>query len=296
MRYIVGYDANDRGRDAIALASTLARRRDAELEIVLVMPTQTHNFDPYSPNRAYRQSLKEQAQEWLSEATELVPPDVTARTHLRFADSTAQGLIDASQELEAGLIVVGAARGSIVGRLTVGSVAGALLHAAEVPVALAPRGYPLQEGITRITCAMGERPGAEALLDVAIDSAASRRIELRLMSLVALADADPDTPRGRRARVHSAYVERARDHADGLAAKAVTSLPEGVPVTRVVAEGDSLEEAVAGTRFDRSELVLVGSSRLALGRRIFLGAAAAKILRVLPVPMVVVPRDYRAPQ
>jgi nucleotide-binding universal stress UspA family protein len=38
----------------------------------------------------------------------------------------------------------------------------------------------------------------------------------------------------------------------------------------------------------------VGSSRLAQPRRLFLGSTAAKILRELPVPMVVVPRT--APQ
>jgi len=35
-----------------------------------------------------------------------------------------------------------------------------------------------------------------------------------------------------------------------------------------------------------------GSSRLAEKNRIFLGSTANKVLRALPVPMVVVPRDY----
>ena len=38
------------------------------------------------------------------------------------------------------------------------------------------------------------------------------------------------------------------------------------------------------------ELAVVGSSRLARKRRLFLGATAAKMLRELPVPMIVVPR------
>ena len=36
---------------------------------------------------------------------------------------------------------------------------------------------------------------------------------------------------------------------------------------------------------------MVGSSRLSAPRRLFLGSTAAKMLRVLEVPVVVVPRD-----
>ena len=40
--------------------------------------------------------------------------------------------------------------------------------------------------------------------------------------------------------------------------------------------------------------MLIGSSRLAPQSRLFLGATAGKVLRALPVPMVVVPRGYRS--
>ena len=36
---------------------------------------------------------------------------------------------------------------------------------------------------------------------------------------------------------------------------------------------------------------MVGSSRLSAPKRLFLGSTAAKMLRVLDVPMMVVPRD-----
>jgi nucleotide-binding universal stress UspA family protein len=43
--------------------------------------------------------------------------------------------------------------------------------------------------------------------------------------------------------------------------------------------------------WDPEEIVLVGSSRLAATGQLFLGTTAAKMLRELPVPMVVVPRE-----
>ena len=45
------------------------------------------------------------------------------------------------------------------------------------------------------------------------------------------------------------------------------------------------------------DLVMVGSSRLAQPRKLFLGSTAAKMLRVLPVPMVVVPKhEFTQPE
>lgn len=115
------------------------------------------------------------------------------------------------------------------------------------------------------------------------------------MSLLALDDADPDDPWAQPADRQSGHVQRAEQHAGELADAAATALPRGCSeVSIVVAEGDSVEHAIAATDFQRSELVLVGSSRLVTGRRVFLGPAAARILRALHVPMVVVPRDYRA--
>jgi len=58
----------------------------------------------------------------------------------------------------------------------------------------------------------------------------------------------------------------------------------------VVARGDSIEDAVAQLSWEPGELAVVGSSRLAQPRRLFLGSTAAKMLHELPVPMVVVPR------
>ena len=44
--------------------------------------------------------------------------------------------------------------------------------------------------------------------------------------------------------------------------------------------------------FAASEVAIVGSSRLAQPKRIFLGRTANKMMRVLAVPMIVVPRGY----
>ena len=67
-------------------------------------------------------------------------------------------------------------------------------------------------------------------------------------------------------------------------------LPAGLDATVEIARGSTIEDAVQALDWHDGELVLVGSSRLAAPRRLFLGSTAAKVLRELPVPMIVVPR------
>ena len=47
-----------------------------------------------------------------------------------------------------------------------------------------------------------------------------------------------------------------------------------------------------GLDWEDGEVLVIGSSRLAQGRSIFLGSTANRILRALPVPMIVVPSGY----
>lgn len=289
MRYVVGYGPDRRGIDGLNLAVTLARGRGVELDIVTVLPAGGPTFHMYSPDRAYSHELEKQGSEWLDDAMSQVPSEIKVEGHLRRADSIAEGLTaeatDPGRGPVADLIVVGNSRKVRTGRLRLGSIADALLHSASVPVALAPAGYEMQPAITRVTCATGTREGSETLLAVAIREAAERRIPLRLMSLVAVGRDGSD-------RHRLEWVEIAQRHVAELSGRAVAALPEDCPTTTTVGHGDTLEEAVAAVDFSAGELVMVGSSRLAQPKRLFIGASVNKILRALPVPMVVVPRDY----
>ena len=138
------------------------------------------------PEAGYNDILNEQAQRWLDEGLALVPADVTARAHIRRGDSEAQTLIDAAVEMDAAALVIGATNSGLFKRFTIGSVAGSLLHSSPVPVALAPQGYHRTDPITRLSCGFGTRPGADELLDVAVESARDRGLPLRLVSLLAL--------------------------------------------------------------------------------------------------------------
>lgn len=285
MRYIVGYTDTPAGADALALGVRLARSMGASLDIVTVLRSEAR--PTLVPSDAgYERFLHETAEGWLKDAAAVVPRDVPTEGHIVYAESFARGLLDTSRDLEGSMIIIGAARGGLLGRATVGSVASALLHSAVVPVALAPEGSSTTVGLnslSRVTCAIGTRPGADELLDAAVLAAKAGHVPLRLISLVTIDMDDMTTP--------PAVAERAATHAEQVLAYAAGHLSEKLDVSVLTASGNRVEDAVNQVDWDPEELVFVGSSRLAKPRHIFLGSTAAKMLRELPVPMIVVPRD-----
>ncbi|KIS28224.1 universal stress protein UspA [Arthrobacter sp. SPG23] len=285
MRYVVGYSANARGHDAVNLAVSLARGRGAALDLMVAIPEVSPFSAAHAPKAGFETLLHEQARAWLDEALALVPADVPAEGHVRRGGSDAQTLMDACAEFQADMLIIGATSNGLFKRFTIGSVAGALLHAATVPVALAPHGYHRREALTRISCGLGTRPGADELLDYAVSMASNRDVPLRVVSLLTLDDGgSPDV------------AEAARSHAGNRVSAALPGGDAGVHVAAkadvVVAQGRSIEEAVDRLDWEDGEVLVIGSSRLARSRAIFLGSTANRILRALPVPMIVVPSDY----
>jgi nucleotide-binding universal stress UspA family protein len=285
---VVGYLATPGGADALALAVRFARTLDAQINICIVLPPDTAPPGTVPKGGGYEEVLAEQAQGWLDDALALVPDDVVAHPHLSFDESFADGLIREALRLQAIAVVVGGAGGGLVGSYSLGSVVNELLHSSPVPVAVAPRGTRDSkiERVHEITCAIGQRQGSDLLLATAVRASRAADIPLRLVSLVAL-----DPTFGSLRGDDEAVRAHALAHAERTLEAARDELPADFPVTSTIVNGPSVEAAVEQLGWDEGDVIMVGSSRLSAPRRIFLGSTAAKMLRVLDVPMVVVPRD-----
>jgi nucleotide-binding universal stress UspA family protein len=285
MKLVVGYLATPGGADAVALAVRLARTLGAELELCIVLPQDSAATARVSVG-GYDELLAEQAEKWLTDVG--VPDDVVAGRHASFAESFADGLIQEVARLEADALVVGGHGGGLVGSYTLGSVVNELLHSSPVPVVVAARGSRDSdiERVREVTCAIGEREGADLLLRTAVRFSKAAGTPLRLASLVAL-----DPVYGSLRGDEDALREHARAHAQQTLHTAKAALPEDIPVTSTIVDGRTVEEAVGQLEWHDGDLIMVGSSRLSAPKRLFLGSTAAKMLRVLDVPMMVVPRD-----
>jgi len=285
MKLVVGYLATGGGADAMALAARLARTLGAAVEACMILPPDRPLLGAAA---GYDELLTEQAEKWLAEALAVVPDGVDAHGHVSFDDSFAEGLIREVARLEADIMVVGGSGGGLAGSYSLGSVVNELLHSSQVPVIVAPRGTrdSTVDRVREVTCAIGRRQGADLLLDTAVRFSKAAGTPLRLVSLVAL-----DPTFGSLRGDEEAVRERAMAHARQALETAKAALPEGSSITSTIVDGPTVEDAVNKLEWHDGDLIMVGSSRLSAPKRLFLGSTAAKMLRVLEVPMMVVPRD-----
>lgn len=277
MRYVVGYSPSSRGRDAINLAVALASSLGAELDVVYVLKHQNPRLA--APRSNFGAMLQEQAVGWLEEAQQWVPTSLKARFHLRQAESTAAGLMEFAEAIGAGAIVVGGAKTGGWLFHSLGSVDNALLHRSRIPVILAPHDYSEQTKIGQIDCAVSAEIDSISLIEEAVATANRTGLPVRLVSLV-----EGEDGAGARAEAEAAVRELLDQSSVAPADSSRVSVAVGV--------GATVPDAVESVAWSAGSVLMAGSSKLAQRGELFLSSNTAKILTRLPVPLVVVPRDY----
>lgn len=283
MHLTVGYLATPTGDDGIALAAALAKTFDAEVDVVLIV---REELPDGHPGRAeYQQLLIAKGKGWVAGAVaNLADSGVTAGASVLVGESFAESLIEFAEGKASDLIVVGGARDGFFGGHTIGPVAGALLHCSPIPVALAPRGYAEDEpsAITEITVAVPTTSRTDNPLPIALTMASAAALPIRMISLVTL-EHDGDSSG---AEVRLAQIAAAEKNL--LAA--ARSVPDAPDIQSLVADGSTLESALKKLHWGAGDILVLGSSRFAAPRRIFLGSTAARILAGVDVPVIVVPK------
>ena len=285
MHLTVGYLATPTGDDGVALASALARTFDASVDVLLVVREELPDGHP--GRLEYQRLLVERGEQWVAGAVATLARDgVPAGSSVTVGESFAQTLIGFAEEKSSDLIVVGGARDGFFGRHTIGPVTGALLHSSPIPVALAPRGYAEDpdEAFAAVTAAVPTKPGDDNPLPFAITLASAAGLGIRMLSLVS---AENLAEAGSAREVRQLQVAAAEENL----AVAARALPDSPEIESLVADGMTLESALKKLNWDDGDLLVVGSSRFAAPRRIFLGSTAARILAGVDVPVIVVPRD-----
>ncbi|MBV7303002.1 universal stress protein [Corynebacterium sp. TAE3-ERU2] len=282
MRCVVGYEATPQGLDALNLGIDVAQSLDAELTIVLVLRRHDVFSHEYPPTGDAHDILLNQGFRWLKEALSLVPEDVRTCARIYSGATTAAGLSRAAEELEADLLCVGGASSSPLKRHKLGTVATDLLFGSPVPVALAPRGYR-RHPLSRITCAVGTRPGSGSLVETGLLTARRAEVPLRLLALLGV---NHDEARESFAQENAQRVLDDARVTLGIATRAV-------PVAIEMGKSSEITNAVDTVEWREGDLLCVGSSRVEQSRSVFAGSITMRILKHLTVPMIIVPRGHR---
>ncbi|MEJ8857698.1 universal stress protein [Variovorax robiniae] len=286
---IVGFTQDAGGREALALARTIAGGGNVALVVCVVTP---ESWGPTSlgVDVQYSRFLEEQAKGLLDEARALMGDTPNVRYEHVAASSASVGLTQAAERERADLIVLGYAGGSSVGRLFLGSATEELLHSASRPVATAPPGFAGAAALTRVTVGFSGGESAHGTVLHALGLAGALGLPLRLATFTVrerlgyAARVGPDA--------EQSMVERqtAQSQAALDAVRSQISVT-GYPVETAIGVGTDWDQAIAAVNWQEGDLLVLGSSRLGVLQRVFLGSTATKIVRASPVPVLVIPRQ-----
>ena len=284
-RIVIALEPGRVSPEAIELGDALARASDAPIGLLAIWRW----WEPVELALMVGEpSLREEARQ----ALRAVGERLRARGHnvterVEAATSIGSALHDAAAEDTTGLLILGPAHHSGIGRVVAGSTASNFLHGAPCPVAIPPRGFIAPAGWPqRIGVAYADTDeGREALRG----GAALARSAGRPLRVVAVADTRITLELALAPGYGVAEILEARRETTKRAVEdAIGALPAGVTAEAVTLAGDPVAKlADAG---DELDLLVCGSRSYGpLGALLF-GSVSRPLLHHTSIPLLVVPR------
>lgn len=291
MTIIVGHPTRTHDRAAISLGAMFARSLDTDLLVVSVVPAPWPTPVAGNVDKEFAAWSRTAGAAAVADAERVlgeVAADLESRAVAVPGRSVPTALMEQAAQVDAGLVVVGSAEDGAWERVALGSTADHLLHAAHVPVAVAPRGFATHAvpRFARATCAFRADRASVDVLRRTTEICAAAGAEVRIATFGVLGKTMyPPEVRGEQ-DVLDSFVEQS-EAALRDAARA-TGLRD---VDHVVATGRDWAEAVGRLEWRHDDVLVLGSSPRGVLARVFIGSHASRIIRHSPVPVVVVPES-----
>ena len=183
MTIIAAISASRQGTAPLHLAAQIARSTGDKIVAAAVIERPwPPRADPVEDE--YLGYVTSQARQSLERMVGKLPAELDTWVVVHQSTSVPTGLTDLAAEIGAELVVVGSSSSGLLGRVALGSVTGRLVHTAAVPVAIAPRGYPLCPDPIQPAdrCRTGAKPTSTASSPPAAELAKRWSVALRIVS------------------------------------------------------------------------------------------------------------------
>jgi nucleotide-binding universal stress UspA family protein len=142
MTIIAGFSSSRQGTAPLNLAAQIARSSgDKIIATAIVERPWPPKNDPIEDE--YLRYVTSQASKALERVISRLPAELDISMVVHQSTSIPAGLMELAVDDQADVVVVGSSSSGLLGRVALGSVTERLVHTAAVPVAIAPRGYPL---------------------------------------------------------------------------------------------------------------------------------------------------------
>jgi nucleotide-binding universal stress UspA family protein len=203
--------------------------------------------------------------------------------------SVSGGLLEAVDELESEVLVLGSASEGKLGQVVVGSTADRLLHSSPVPLTISPRGYrgPKAGGLTRITAGYPGTPETLHVVERVAALAEQLNVPMRVVTFAVRGRTMYPPEVGLRAE--DSILEQLATHARETLAQLKADGVIGKDVELQVVTGNGWDDALDAADWEDGDLLAIGTSPVGGIARVFLGSRGSKILRHSPVPVLVLP-------
>ena len=292
MTVVVGYLAGKSGSAPLHLAASTARTLRTSLTVATVVPRPWTFPSPARVDAEYAawadQLAADSAREAQRELASIAAPaEVVFHSHAH--RSVSGGLIEVVKELDADMLVLGSSANGQLGQVVVGSTADRLLHSCPAPVAIAPRGYRSARGgmLTRITCGY---PGTPESLEVVRRVAAlAERIEVPMRVITFAVRGRTMYPPEVGLHAEDSILAAWESQAGEMLAQLRTDEVVGPDVVLQVVSGNGWDQALDDADWQEGEILALGTSPRGDIAHVFLGSRGTKIMRVSPVPVLVLP-------
>ncbi len=294
MTIIAGFSSSRQGTAPLNLAAQISRwTGDKVVAAAVVERPWPAKDDPIEDE--YLRYVTSAASQAIERVVGQLPGDLDIPTVVHQSTSIPTGLTELVEAHDARLVVVGSSSSGLLGRVALGSVTERLVHTAAVPVAIAPRGYPLgPEPVRRLTAAYGGEADINGLIAAAAELAKQWPVQLRIVSFTVrpLTMFSGSIEPSAEDLVIQQWARRTMDDIVKQLnnVRANISVPD---VEVVVGSGHDWREAVENVPWEAGDMLLLGSGAAGQAAQVFLGSAASKILRHAPVPVMIVPRQQR---
>lgn len=284
-RIVAGVDFSDWTTAVLATASEVAQAFRAGLTVVYA---ERFEPPPYFTDRGVPElmdalaSQKRAARESLDKAVKR-DVDGSVNVETRLVETTAaSGLLDATEESGAGLVVVGTHGRSGLNRLLLGSVAENVLRRSRVPVLTVRGTHDEAAGcrlpFRRILCPVNYTEVARESLRVAATFA--KRFEAELAVITSI---EEDTEQAALDRQEAQLCEW---------------VPEEVhaqcTLTPLVRKGQAAEQILTASREGGHDLIVIGAQHKPLLETTIFGTTSIRVMRHATCPVLSVPREHEA--
>jgi len=277
-KILVAYDGSASARNALAVASHLAKEDKSWIKVLTVLPGYMGDLELVGVSNI-KETIEGPGRKLLAEAQEIADQE-----NVHILTNMTQGepydkIVHVADDENCDLIVMGRHGINKLERVLVGSVTARVIGYTQKDVLVVPDGTKLTR--KNILLAIDGSPSCETAVDRAIDLAKEQSANLTAMSVVYTNDEYLALAPG----IVVDLIGKAKDKLATIAQKAKEA---GVEINTMVKEGEAFEAITSFALDSNIDLIVMGSHGRRGLQRLLMGSVTERTIGYAPCPVLIV--------